>query len=214
MRIVVFEADPEVAGRVVAALRAEGLTARWLPRPTRIIEPDELAVIGLADGDRLALCRQLRADHHRRGIIMLSPHADEAHLVEAFDAGADDVLHRQTVSYRELAGRLRAVGLRTGGALDAKLIPPPPLEPAVRVGRWAGGGVRLTMSEIQFLTPLVTAPGRTFKRQTLEFIVWGDRPIGHRALDGLVKRLRTRLGARGRDIESVRGVGYRLRTDA
>ena len=87
----------------------------------------------------------------------------------------------------------------------------PPL--VMRIGRRLGEAhLNLTRSEFKLLALLMNAPGRLYSRADVMRILWHDYHIpGDRSVDNIVLRLRRKLGDYGEDVETVRGIGYRLR---
>ncbi len=72
--------------------------------------------------------------------------------------------------------------------------------------------IPLTRTEYDLLYLLLRNPGRAFSRTYLLDTVWGENYVtGDRSVDNTVLRLRKKLGATGSAIETVWGVGYRLR---
>ena len=164
----------------------------------------------------LEVCRLLRSRPATRTvpIIMLTARTTESDRVIGLDAGADDYISKP-FSLRELSARVRAV-LRRGRG-DA---PPPP---AVYRGAHLvadfdavsievdGEAIRLTRREFELLQHLVENRNRVLSRDRLLERVWGyDRLIETRSVDVHVGRLRSKLGAAGRQIETVVGLGYRF----
>jgi DNA-binding response OmpR family regulator len=146
---------------------------------------------------------------------MLTARTGESDRVTGLDAGADDYITKP-FSIRELAARVRAV-LRRGRSDD---LPAAPLvyrgahlvadfdAVAVAVD---GVSVRLTRREFELLRHLVENRGRVLSRDRLLERVWGyDRLIETRSVDVHVGRLRAKLGAAGKQIETVVGLGYRF----
>lgn len=207
MRVLLVEPDPELSGRIVAMFALEGLgvaAVRTAAEARAFAPAADLVVveITLPDGTGLALC----AEWHEAGLplrcIVLSSEADR---VAAFEAGADDVVVKDRLSVRELALRVRAVGRR-----PPTVRPVPAAEP---VGPFTldGEEVHLTAIERALLEALASRPGRVLDRETLVLRVWNGVAVEERTVDSTVKRLRARLGAAGERIETVRGVGYRMR---
>jgi two-component system phosphate regulon response regulator PhoB len=163
------------------------------------------------------VCRQLRRDARTRRlpIIMLTAKGDEIDRVVGFEVGADDYVVKP-FSIRELILRVRAVLRRshtdeeeTEGDLnfgDLRID-----SPAHRV--WvADQEVQLTALEFRLISTFVARRGRVQTRDRLLTDVWGyQADVTTRTVDTHVKRLREKLGAAGRYIETVRGVGYRFR---
>ena len=80
---------------------------------------------------------------------------------------------------------------------------------------WAGHEVVLTVTEFALLQALLGAPGKVFSRDDLVDRAWGPgHAITDRTIDSHVRRIRQKLAVLGADpIETVYGVGYRLRED-
>ncbi len=171
----------------------------------------------LPDISGCQLCRQLKTQPHTRTmpVIMLSARGEEIDRVVGLEMGADDYVVKP-FSPRELLLRVRAVlkryGAEEGGppaqALSAGLLRLDPI--AYRV--WVDGrDVRLTALEFRLLRCFVGRQGRVQTRHALLCDVWGIRAeVTTRTVDTHVKRLREKLGAAGRYIETLRGVGYRF----
>jgi DNA-binding response OmpR family regulator len=171
--------------------------------------------------DGLELCRALRHESDTPAIFITSDHPDELNKLLAFSAGADDYL-QLPMHPRELLGRVRVAARRTAGAQDrARPVVRAghiELHPEQRLVRAAGQEVPLTSLEYELLALFVQHPGRVFSREELlnrlsSFL--RGTPYD-RTVDIHVSNLRHKLrGALGVDapIETVRGVGYRLRIE-
>jgi two-component system, OmpR family, alkaline phosphatase synthesis response regulator PhoP len=147
-------------------------------------------------------------------IIMVTARATESDRVLGLDAGGDDYISKP-FSPRELAARVRAV-MRRGRPDDAA---PPPIYRGERLVAdfdavaiaVDGQPVRLTRREFELLKYLVENRNRVISRDRLLERVWGyDRIVETRSVDVHVGRLRGKLGAAGRQIETVVGLGYRF----
>jgi DNA-binding response OmpR family regulator len=167
----------------------------------------------------LEVCRILRsrANTQRVPIIMLTARTSESDRVTGLDVGADDYITKP-FSLRELAARVRAV-LRRGRTEQ----PGAAASPLVFRGKHLladfdavavsvdGASVRLTRREFELLRYLVENRNRVLSRDRLLERVWGyDRLVETRSVDVHVGRLRGKLGAAGRQIETVVGLGYRF----
>jgi two-component system phosphate regulon response regulator PhoB len=148
-------------------------------------------------------------------VILVSGQDDEVDRVLAFELGADDFVAKP-YSPRELALRLRAVLRRAQSdagrqldrlQLDRLIIDVPGHEVAVD-----GEVIALTALEFRLLVDLARHRGLVRSREKLLEAVWHHpSTLETRTVDTHIKRLREKLGEAGRDIETVRGVGYRLR---
>jgi two-component system phosphate regulon response regulator PhoB len=171
--------------------------------------------IGLPDVSGVDVCRRIKATPVTRDIavVMLSARASEADRVLGLEAGASDYVTKP-FSLRELLLRIAmAVGRRHGGdeLLMAGSIE---VDRARMIVRVDGREVPLTQTERRLLTFLVEAGGRVRTRDELtRNVVESPTVADTRAIDTHVKRLRTKLGDAGGQIETVRSVGYRLRVD-
>jgi two-component system phosphate regulon response regulator PhoB len=171
----------------------------------------------LADMRATEVLKRVREQPATRAkpVILVSSHDDEVDRVLAFELGADDFVAKP-YSPRELALRLRAV-LRRAHAdterqldrfqLDRLVIDVPGHEVSVD-----GQAVTLTALEFKLLVDLARHRGLVRSREKLLEAVWHHpSTLETRTVDTHVKRLREKLGEAGRDIETVRGVGYRLK---
>jgi two-component system phosphate regulon response regulator PhoB len=172
----------------------------------------------LPDLSGTEVCRELRRDEAMRRVpvIMLTAKDAEIDRVVGFEVGADDYVTKP-FSVRELLLRVRAVLRRSKDAPSA------PAAKKVEFGElrldpdahqvWVEEGeVILTALEFRLLTTLLERRGRVQTRTTLLEDVWGiHADITTRTVDTHVKRLREKLGSAGEYIETIRGVGYRLR---
>jgi DNA-binding response OmpR family regulator len=86
------------------------------------------------------------------------------------------------------------------------------VDPTAHLAQTDGRTLELTRTEFAVLNLLVRNAGRAFSRAYLRDAVWGEPSVeGDRSVDNVVLRLRKKLGAVGDAIETVWGVGYRLR---
>lgn len=176
----------------------------------------DLAILDvlMPEVDGLELCRRIRA-RARTPIIMLTSRATETDVVWGLESGADDYVGKP-FSTRELIARARAALRRSAGELDTDVRTCGRL----RVDRrrrevWVGDRrVDISATEFDLLWTLAGEPGRAFERSALIASIYGDVTVCERNIDTFVKRLRAKLGEPGRpfeSIETVRGVGYRIR---
>jgi len=164
------------------------------------------------------LARQLRADARTAGIsiVMLSARADEQDKIAALESGADDYVAKP-FSMRELLARVKAVMRRRTPQLADEVVELAGLrlDPAARRASAGDRDLQLWSTEFRLLQFFMTHPGRIFGRARLLDEVWGDHVfVEERTVDVHIRRLRQALAPSGHEtlIETVRGVGYRLRT--
>lgn len=170
--------------------------------------------------DGLELTRRLKKEPRTQKIpiIMLSAKGEEADIVAGLELGADDYVTKP-FSPRVLTARVRAVLRRRLPAPEAGDEVLEIYDLAIHPGRRTvtvnGQPVDLTYTEFQVLFFLAKRPGWVFTRtQIVDAVRGDDYPVTDRSVDVQIVGLRKKLGASGRYIETVRGVGYRFKEKA
>ncbi|MCE5190811.1 MAG: response regulator transcription factor [Actinomycetia bacterium] len=175
--------------------------------------------IMLPELDGATLCRRLR-ETSDVPVIMLTARDTEFDKIALLESGADDYLTKP-FSPPELVARARAVlrrasaptsgseQIRVGGLV---------LDPGTREVTVDGAPIDLTSKEFDMLTVMMRDAGVVFSRERLLESAWGfSGYVDARGIDVHIKHIREKLGddaASPRFIETVRGVGYRVRKDA
>ncbi|MFI5046087.1 MAG: response regulator transcription factor [Acidimicrobiia bacterium] len=226
MRVLIVEDDDAIAAPLAKGLVREGLVVQRVETGTdalaRASSPDAFDVVlldlGLPDRDGFEVCRELRA-RSDVPIIVVSARAEEVDRVVGLELGADDYLVKP-FGFRELVARIRAVVRRRGPRADAGPGDRTGLETelgGLEVDRRTrrvvvdGADVALTPKEFDLLAYLAEDPGAVRGRQQVLEDVWDPHWYGPtKTLDVHVASLRKKLGD-PRWIETVRGVGFRLR---
>lgn len=215
MRVLVVEDDDTIAVPLADGLRREGFSVERVGTGAAALRADPgdvvLLDLRLPDVDGYEVCRQLRA-RSDVPIIIVTARSDEVDRVVGLEIGADDYLVKP-FGFRELVARIRAVTRRT-----ARTNPVAPLEVGpLRVDRrarqvWLGDAeIVLAPKEFDLLALLAAEPGAVLTRERILDEVWDPHWFGPtKTLDVHVASLRRKLGDPGW-IETVRGVGYRLR---
>ena len=223
-RILVVEDEADLAELVAFNLREAGHEvtlvyngANALVEVARRLPDLILLDVMLPDISGFEVCRRLRrsADTTRVPVIMLTAKAEEVDRIVGFEVGADDYVVKP-FSPRELTLRVEAILRRVGP--QARSEGPRVLTigelridvPAHRV-EVEGEEITLTALEFRLLLDLASRAGRVQPRDALLERVWGYAPgVETRTVDTHIKRLREKLGAGARYLETVRGVGYRV----
>jgi DNA-binding response OmpR family regulator len=226
-RALVVEDETDVAELIRYHLAREGYEVNVVASGTDALKaareslPDLILLdIMIPQLNGWEICRRIKQEPETRAIpvIMVTGRAEEGDKVFGFEMGADDYVTKP-FSPRELVARVRAVS-RRGRASDDTAGRP------LRAGdleidrqrfevKMKGRLVELTRKEFDLLAALVRTPGRVFGREELLDLVWGqDGFVEPRTVDVHVARLRAKfIAAQAPEpgIETVRGVGYRLR---
>ena len=157
-------------------------------------------------------------------VLMLTARGEETDRVVGLEVGADDYLTKP-FSMRELIARVRALLRRTEMIQQILRTDHSPtsetlsyhtlsLDPQSHLAMLQTVALDLSPTEFAFLHLLMRSPGRAFSRAYLLDTVWGETYVGgDRSVDNTVLRLRKKLGSLGENIETVWGVGYRLRPE-
>lgn len=145
-------------------------------------------------------------------VIMATARGTEFDKIQSLDLGADDYLVKP-FGMMEMVSRVRAVLRRTSPAAPQKLLILGKLvmNPAAHTVCIGEMPLSLTLKEFDLLRLFLAHPGRVYTREQLLGSVWGTEYVGEsRTVDVHIGTLRTKLGAYGDCIKTVRGVGYRL----
>jgi two-component system phosphate regulon response regulator PhoB len=165
--------------------------------------------------DGLTVCRELERDPSTAAIpiIMLTAKGEELDRVVGLELGADDYVVKP-FSVRELILRIRNILKRQARAGSGSSLS----RHGVTVNQSAhkasvdGAGLDLTATEFRLLGTLMRHAGQVLTREQLLNSVWGYQFEGYaRTVDTHVRRLRSKLGGAADMVETVRGVGYRLK---
>jgi two-component system, OmpR family, phosphate regulon response regulator PhoB len=194
-----------------AASGADALAAARQERPALIVL--DLMLPGASGYEVL---EQLRATPATRdiGVLMLTARREEQDRIRGLALGADDYLTKP-FSPQELVLRVGAILRRLSGAPvsgDIMTVGPITIDRGEHRVSVDGAEVELTPTEYKLLLTLAERRGRVQGRAHLLEVVWDAAPdIQTRTVDMHVQRLRTKLGAAGDLVETVRGFGYRLK---
>ncbi len=176
--------------------------------------------LNLPDISGTEVCRRLKSDAKTQhtAVIMLTARSTELDRIVGLELGADDYVTKP-FSVRELVLRVDAIRRRLAKS-GAK---PSGTERLLRAGnieldlesyiaRVDGEETALTLLEFRLLAYLIEGHGRVRSRDDLLANVWNaSTETETRTIDTHVKRLRDKLDPSGKLIETVRGVGYRIR---
>jgi DNA-binding response OmpR family regulator len=221
VRVLVVEDEPTVAEAVRAALDGEGHAVDVVPDGLEGLSwvetyPYDLLILDvvLPGLDGFSLCARVRSAGVAAPILMLTALDEVEDRVTGLDRGADDYLAKPFAMV-ELLARVRAL-LRRGAADRTPVIRVGDLvlDPASHNLTRAGRMIPLTAREFSVLEVLARHPGQVFGQDRLIDAVWdADFAAGSNIVEVYIHSLRRKIDGGRRDglIETVRGVGYRLR---
>ena len=218
--IYIVEDDSSIRELVAYTLGSQGMEAEGFECPSAFFKALETRVpdlvlldIMLPETDGLSVLKKLKGTpaYSRLPVIMLTAKGSEYDTVLGLDSGADDYIPKP-FGMMELLARIRAVLRRTGekkgevheyGGIQ--------VYPDSRRVTVNGSEVSLTSKEFDLLTALISQPEKVCTRSQLLSTVWGYISDGEsRTVDVHVRTLRQKLGDAGEQIQTVRGVGYRM----
>jgi two-component system, OmpR family, phosphate regulon response regulator PhoB len=221
-RVLIVDDDPDIARLVSYNLAQAGYETVIAPtgrEALRIAQEQTPGLIildlMLPDVDGMEVCRTLRNQDStsRIPIILLTARSEEVDRVVGFELGADDYVMKP-FSPRELALRVKSILRRTReepGAADVLSVGGIRLFPDRRQCVVNEDPINLTVKEFDLLYELMRARGNVLTRDGLMDRVWGYHgEATSRTLDTHIRRLREKLGEQGAQIETVRGIGYRI----
>jgi DNA-binding response OmpR family regulator len=215
VRVLIVEDEDAIAEPLAEGLRREGFEVERAATGAEALAaaPVDLVLLDLRlpDRDGLDVCRELRT-RSKVPIIVVTARGEEADRVVGLELGADDYVVKP-FGLRELIARIRAVSRRVHGEPEAGPLRVGELEVDERARRaeLAGHELELTPKEFDLLAALARDPGAAVSRRRLLEDVWETSWYGStKTIDVHVAALRRKLGDAGW-IETVRGVGFRLR---
>ncbi len=221
-KILVVDDEPEAVELVEFNLKQAGYVVTTAADGAEALKkarsqiPDLIVLdVMLPEMDGFEICKTLRLDPAtvRVPILMLTAKAAEIDRVLGLELGADDYLTKP-FSPRELLLRIKKIIAR--GQAEEKpddqmrfgdlLIDLPR-----HLASWKNKPIELTATEFKLLTLLAQRAGRVQSRDQLLRDVWEyDSLIDTRTVDTHMRRLREKLGAAAKHLDTVRGVGYRF----
>ncbi|MGH9135681.1 MAG: response regulator transcription factor [Acidimicrobiales bacterium] len=217
-RILIAEDEPRITLFLEKGLHANGFT-------TQVAETGVLAAtmardtdfdlmvldLGLPGMDGQEVLRQIRQRGERMPVIILTARRGVDDTVAGLDGGADDYVNKP-FRFDELLARIR-VRLRDSDEAQSNVLTAGAVALDLHTRRATVGNrcIDLTAREFALAETLLRHPGQVLSREQLLSHVWGyDFDPGSNVVDVYVRCLRKKLG--DSTIETVRGMGYRLRT--
>lgn len=221
MKVLVVEDENQIAGFVRKGLEEQGFTVDlcdngndgYVLATTQSYDAIVLDIM-LPGRDGLSILRTLRKQRNTVPVIVLTARSELDERIEGLNLGADDYITKPFF-VEELIARLHAVVRRASGEqLSVLQTEDLTVNLITREVRRGERSITLTTREFTLLEYLMRSPGRVFTRTQILEHVWGyDFDPNTNLVDVHIQRLRKKLGGGAGDtlIETVRGVGYRVR---
>jgi DNA-binding response OmpR family regulator len=220
-RILIVEDEARIASFIQKGLRARGFTTIWAQNGQEAVaiainNPFELIILdlGLPGKNGLEVLEELRGQGLRLPVIILTARDDTIDKVAGLRGGADDYVTKP-FSFEELLARIEArLRPQTSQEIETAMILKTSdviLDLRSRKAQVNNLHVELSAREFIMAEVFFRHQGQVMSRQQLLDLVWGyDYDPGSNIVDVYVGYLRKKLGSQL--IETVRGMGYRLRT--
>jgi len=165
----------------------------------------------------LDICREIKEINKNCLVIMVTARGEEEDIIKGFEMGADDYISKP-FSPKVLIARVKAVLKRsTNSAIEKSndvdvVYGPFSLDLGRRKFSLENNEIELTYSEFQIMELFLKKPGQVFTRSKIVDLIRGENhAISDRSVDVQIVGLRKKLGSFGQEIETVRGVGYRMK---
>jgi DNA-binding response OmpR family regulator len=219
VKLLVIEDDLKLARLLTRVLQEEGYVVDGCAKGEQGLRQAtsglyDLIVLDwmLPDVDGLSLCRRLRERGASLPILMLTSRAELSERVIALDSGVDDYVVKP-FEIEELVARIRALLRRIAG-IGRIRVGALELDPTKRTVTLASTPLELTAREQALLAHLARRADQVVTRSELLAHVWSTQfDPGSNLVEVHVSRLREKLGRAAWMIETVRGSGYRLRSN-
>jgi two-component system response regulator MprA len=225
--VLIVDDEPAVRESLARAMRIDGHDVRVAANGVEgldamKVEPVDVVVLDLQMPilDGVEMCRQLRAGGDHTAVLMLTARSTIANRVEGLDAGADDYLTKP-FALDELRARMRALQRRVDPTADGSTVLHYQDLALDLASRRASRGERivddLTRTEFSLVEMFLRNPEVVLSRPVIFDRVWGyDFGANSNSLEVYVGYIRRKLecGGEPRLIQTVRGVGYVLRTES
>ncbi len=221
-RVLIVEDEPEIRELIAMNLTAVGFATDEAENGFQALErvraqrPDCILLDWMMPGmNGLKVVQTLKADSELASIpvMMLTAKGEEEDIVRGLEAGAADYVTKP-FSNKVLIARIKALLRRDEEQSQDNIIRYGDLQlsPDQRHVTLSGESLALTCSEFDLLHLLCKRPGRVYTRaQIVSYTKGEDYPVTDRAVDVQIVNLRRKLGPFGEHLETVRGVGYRMR---
>ncbi len=222
-KILIVEDDESIRDLIELTLKTEGYSQIYLAndgvQAVRMAEkylPNLILLdIMLPEMDGLTVCSKLRKSENCKNIpiIMLTAKSEESDIVLGLELGANDyvtkpfsrkiLIARIRTQLRQIVTQLESTEIRYLNLV---------INCDTHSAKIDGIELELTLSEFEILSLFSAHVGRVYTRnQIINRLKGDDYPVTERAIDVQIVNLRRKLGDFGTNIETIRGVGYRMK---
>lgn len=221
MKVLVIEDESDIRDFIIDEIRFAGMEAMGLENGLQLLQalesfdPSVIITDQLMPGKSgVEIVKEVRSTPKFASIpiMMLTALGSETDKLKAFDMGADDYVTKPFLG-KEVVARVRALARRAGPTKTvARLLKYKDLEIDFSAHRVTLNGeeVPLTLTEFKILGELVKQLGSVLTRDSLREKALGNLHVTDRTIDVHMASLRKKLMTIGDEIETVRGVGYRI----
>jgi DNA-binding response OmpR family regulator len=219
---MMIEDEFDLRDAVIEDLKTKGFDVTGLPDGQNFLQvildfkPDVLLLDQLLPGKSgQEILKEIRANPKTSGlaILMLTGLNSEEQIVAALNLGADDYVTKP-FSNKELSARITALARRAKGGSQAEQKQLAVKDLLIDLASYRvtlkGVELALTLTEFKILCELIRQSGQVLTRDRLRERALGNLNVSDRTIDVHMASLRKKLSDMGADIETVRGVGYRM----
>lgn len=222
-KILVVDDEKDILELISHHLKREGYDYHCVNSGNKVIgaigdfKPDLVLLdLMLPEVDGLELCRQIRANKETSHlpIIMLTAKSEDTDVVLGLELGADDYVTKP-FSPKILLARIRKIFRRQNrpqDKIEEIKIADINIDCIKHEVTVSGAPVQLTYTEFEVLKLLAGKPGWVFSRSKIVDAIRGDNyAVTDRSVDVQIVGLRRKLGEQGKLIETIRGIGYKMK---
>lgn len=217
MRILVVEDDPVLSDGLKVGLGLTGATVDQVSHCADALVAlsssrfDAVVLdLMLPDGSGLDVLKKMRAEKDHTPVLLLTAMDETTDRIAGLDSGADDYMGKP-FDLDELAARIRAIARRSSGRANSVMVAGAvELDPSSLTAKAEGRTIALSRREFAVLSALMERPGIIRSKSEIEERLYGwQEEVESNTVEVHIHNLRNKIG---RDaIETVRGLGYRMR---
>lgn len=221
MKIIIVDTDLDLCKELQKGFKEEGFAVdilhHGLEAWQRLVMHHgdyDIAILDekLPGKSGLEICSDLREINVHLPILFFTNNDDTEHKIRTFNIGADDYVTKP-ITVRELIARVRAHLRRPQPTINPKLkIDALVLDPTTHTVTFENKKITLTLKEFSILEYLMRTPNEVVLRDRLLDHVWDFNFSGwSNIIDVHINNLRKKLGKAGKMIETIRGLGYKIK---